>query len=142
MDGRTDALGNDPDAVERAIAEDARAPKADVRLSRAGDGVKVHIDHIPAGGAEARPTWCWPSTEDGLHTRVGGGENAGRYLEHSAVVRSLRVVGTLRRLQSAGYDATVPVSIAPGWRRENLQAVVFVQARASRHILGAASLPL
>lgn len=77
-------------------------------------------------------------TEDNLMTKVGGGENDGRVLHHSAVVRELRRLG---QVHDGAFSATVPLAIEKGWKRNDLRAVVFVQDAASGQIFGAASLP-
>ena len=78
-------------------------------------------------------------TESDLATSVGRGENAGRRLGHVGVARTLSVIGA-----AAGetFKAEPSVSIDGGWRREKLRAVVFVQERASKRVLGAASIKL
>ena len=78
-------------------------------------------------------------TETNLTTSVGAGENHGRTLNHAAVVRELRSLGTL---SSAGFSSSVPLNLGRDWHRENTKAIIFVQESASRHILGAASISL
>ncbi|TAN03322.1 MAG: DUF1223 domain-containing protein [Rhodanobacteraceae bacterium] len=80
-------------------------------------------------------------TEDDLTSHVTRGENASRLLHHDAVVRSMQPVKTLT-LGSGQQTSQVPVPLNSGWRRRNLNVVVFVQARTSRHIVGAELLPL
>ena len=78
-------------------------------------------------------------TESDLSTSVARGENAGRRLGHVGVARTLSVIGA-----AAGetFKAEPLVSIDGGWRREKLRAVVFVQERASKRVLGAAAIKL
>lgn len=78
-------------------------------------------------------------TEDNLMTKVEGGENGGHTLHHSAVVRELRRLGEVK---NGGFSATVPLTIKPEWKRDDLRVVVFVQDGSSGNILGAASRPL
>ena len=40
------------------------------------------------------------------------------------------------------FDSEKTMSIAGGWKREDLRVVVFVQERAHRRVLGAASIKL
>ena len=79
-------------------------------------------------------------TEDQLRSEVRSGENKGRLLAHTAVVRELSVVG------GAGappdLSARSEVTLAPDWQREHLRIVAFIQERASRRVLGAAAVPL
>jgi hypothetical protein len=76
-------------------------------------------------------------TEDSLSTQVGRGENGGRTLRHSGVVRELREIGSLRH---GKFSSAVRVERHSDWKPENLRVVVFVQKAGNREITGAASL--
>ncbi len=139
VDGQAQFVGSDEDAARAAIARAARQPKAQVLLARAGDTLSVRVDHLPASVKNDPAEVLLAVTEGGLSSSVGGGENAGRRLGHSAVVRQLTPLGTV----SGGVFTAAPsVKPASGWRRENLSAVVFVQERGSRRIVGAAEVGL
>ena len=75
-------------------------------------------------------------TEDNLTTKVGGGENGGRVLVHSAVVRELRSLGTL---SNGKFEKTVNVPDKQDWKRDDLRAIVLVQDASDDVIHGAAS---
>jgi len=139
VDGQAQLVGSDGDAARDAIARAARRPKARVTLARAGDALSVRVDQVPppAGGGPADVFLA--ITESGLSSSVGGGENAGRRLSHSAVVRRLTGLGTV---SGGTFSAAPAVRLDSGWRRADLSAVVFVQERASRRIVGAAALKL
>jgi hypothetical protein len=79
-------------------------------------------------------------TETGLHSAVTRCENAGEDLHHAAIVRFLRKIGEAKGDHEPSFagDATVPLKKA--WKHENLRAVVFVQEKKSRRILGAAEI--
>ncbi len=68
------------------------------------------------------------------------GENAGEDLHHAAVVRSMRKIGEAKAdgETSLAGDASVPLQ--KEWKRENLRAVLLVQEKKSRRILGAAEI--
>lgn len=76
-------------------------------------------------------------TERGLITSVQGGENAGRTLRHSSVVRSFGVIGRVDPKGANGGQLVSTLRLPQEWRRENLHAVVFVQERATYRITGA-----
>ena len=76
-------------------------------------------------------------TEDGISTQVGNGENGGRTLQHSGVVRELREVGALR---AGKFSSVVKTGTHADWKSENLHAVIFVQKPGHGDITGAASL--
>jgi hypothetical protein len=77
-------------------------------------------------------------TEDGLETKVVRGENSGRFLAHTGVVRSLNKVG---KSTDKGNVAETLVHLDPAWKRDRLRAVAFLQ-RPSGLIVGAAAVPL
>ncbi len=140
VDGHAEFVGSDDIRARQAIAQAARAPKADVQVAKAsGDLLTVRVDRLPASVKNDAAFVILAVTEDGLSSSVGGGENSGRHLVHSAVVRQLRVLGTT----SGGvFTATPAVSLESDWRRSPLHAVVFVQERGSRRIVGAAEINL
>jgi hypothetical protein len=77
-------------------------------------------------------------TEGDLSTNVPAGENRGRELHHTAVVRVLNRVGSTRE---DGFSGQVHVPLNKAWRAENLRAVIFVQTR-SGEIDGATAVSL
>ena len=135
IDGHSELVGNDERGVRRQLALAARLPKpAQVELSWNSDG-QLQVTIAGAGEDDAKVLLA--ITEDGLSTQVGSGENRGRTLRHSGVVRELREIGSLRRGQ---FSSAVKPSRHSDWKTENLRAVVFVQKSGNRDILGAASL--
>src|SRR5260370_21635046 len=81
-------------------------------------------------------------TETGLHCAVTRGENAGEDLHRAAVVRSMRKIGEAKADGETSFTGDANVSLQKEWKRENLRAVVFVQEKKSRRILGAAEIRL
>jgi hypothetical protein len=76
-------------------------------------------------------------TENGLTTFVPRGENSGRTLRHSSVVRSFGIIGRVKPQGANGGQLVSTLRLPPEWKRENLRAVVFVQERETFHITGA-----
>lgn len=137
--GRYELVGSRRPQLLQAVAAAARAPRATVQLAPAGPGsISLRVSSLPAGTEAA--TVLLALAETGLATQVGRGENAGRLLRHAAVVRSLRPLGTVRA--GGTFAATAPLVLNPSWQAANLRAVVLVQEISSRHLVGAASLPL
>jgi hypothetical protein len=100
VDGQTDVVGSDRRAVERAIAS-ARA-RMNVPLSLSADAGGVHVDIGEGQGSAALLLIGY----DGTHqTAVGRGENAGRKLTESNIVRSFSVLagwnGSAQHVQAA-----------------------------------------
>jgi hypothetical protein len=141
VDGQTELVGSDKAAAKRAIAAAAKAPKAKVQLTRAGDRVRVAVGELPEMSGMAS-VWL-AITEQGLRTAVARGENAGSTLVHAPVVRRLKKLGTIPRWMSGpAFAGESDVAVEPSWKRENLRAVAFVQRHKTLQILGAAALSL
>ena len=139
VDGQTQFVGSDEDEARTAIARAARQPKAQVSVTRVGDTLSVQVDHLPPSAKSDPAEVVLAITEGGLSSSVGGGENAGRRLGHSAVVRRLTPLGTV---SGGAFTAAPALVLSPSWRRGNLSAVVFVQERGSRRIVGASEVGL
>jgi hypothetical protein len=141
VDGQFERVGSDVNAVHRAIRQAARTPTAavDVMFTRAPDAtvhVDVHVD-VPRdvtihGAADVLVA----VTEDNLVSDVRHGENRGRTLRHSAVVRTLMHVGVLTP-QDQAFSTTASVPLPPEWKIENIRVISFVQEQQSRRIVGA-----
>jgi hypothetical protein len=125
IDGTADVVGSERDHVLHAV-QSAAAHTGDavpVRLARAGDDVAIGV----AAGTGAGTVWL--VGYDARHrTPVGRGENAGRTLVESNIVRSLVAVADWRGT-ALDLHRTAPAG-------ERL--AVIVQAKDGR-ILGAAS---
>lgn len=100
--------GRDPSGLPRLPAGDAPA----LRLSRAADRVTAEISPSAAGG---RLAGYWAVLADGLVSRVGAGENAGRTLEHDHVVSHYLPVDPWDA--SAGQQVTLTLPDAGRGRR-------------------------
>jgi len=146
VDGREEFVGGNGNKARDAIIRAARSPKAKIELrSMATDDkdlkLSVRISDVPQVTDGDSADVLLAITENNLRSEVSRGENAGRYLRHSAVVRILSVVGTIRPSQQS-FEAQPTVNTAGGWQRNNLRVVVLVQQQGTRRILGAAALDL
>ena len=146
VDGQHEFVGSRSLAAREAIQKAANQPKAEIALvggansSPGKPGLEVQIQSLD-GISVRGETELWVAvTEKGLQTDVKAGENSGEILKHSAVVRSLRKIDTLRN--PAGYDRQIQVTIDPGWKKENLAVVAFLTEKSTRKIIGAAVTPL
>jgi len=140
VDGKAQFVGGDDDEARAAIARAARQPKADVSVTASGtDAVSVQVAHVPPSAHRDPADVLLAVTEDGLTSSVRGGENAGRRLAYSAVVRRLVPLGTV---QGGAFTARTPLDLSANWRRGRLRAVVLVQERGSRRIIGASEVSL
>jgi hypothetical protein len=137
VDGAAGFVGSDSQKALRAIAEAAKTQKAGVSLSCGGNpsSLIVRIDSVP-GDSDV----VLAITENGLQSNVTRGENRGRVMAHAGVTRNLSIIGRAKKQQP--FSAEPKIVIEKGWRRENLSAVVFLQNRASRRILGAGQIAI
>ena len=148
VDGQTEFVGSNQDRAREAISSAARTPKAAVHVALAanaaekqpnGIGLLVRVENMPAVSSGDTAEVILAITENDLHSQVARGENAGRSLRHIAVVRQFQVIGSVKE---AAFTAEPVVTIANGWKPANLRAVIFVQERASRRVLGAKAIGL
>src|SRR5260370_15403139 len=113
VDGRDEFAGGNANKALDAIIRAARSPKAKVELLAAsvasGSDVtndkdlklSVHISDIPQVTAGDAADVLLAITENNLRSEVSRGENAGRYLRHSAVFRSLPLLGNIAAIQQS-----------------------------------------
>ena len=152
IDGQTEFPGGNKNRARETIAQAAHAPKANVELSllaENADGKKsnaiplsIRVAKLPAVSAGDVAEVMLAITESNLSTNVASGENAGRRLRHASVVRQLSFLGSASSQTDQAFTATPILTLARGLNRRNLRAVVFVQERASRRVLGAAAIGL
>jgi hypothetical protein len=150
VDGQAEFIGSNSSKAQMAIARAAKLPKGDVKIAfaqnaSASDGqavkLKVSVEKLPAATSGDVAEVLLAITESNLSSQVARGENSGRKLGHTAVVRELRSLGQVADA-SKPFEAETMTMLNKEWRRGELRAVVFVQERAHKRILGAAALSL
>ena len=149
VDGRAQFVGSNSSRASSAIATAARDPKAEMTVTLAKRAtsladevpIDIHVANLPSVSAGDTAELMLAITESGLRSNVSRGENSGRKLIHTAVVRKLSNLGLVDST-SGSFSSKASATIEKGWTRNNLKAVVFVQERASRRVLGAASVSL
>jgi len=150
VDGETEFVGSNMAKARAAIARAASMPKATVEIGPAEDQgsashgtnslkLAISVHHLPATKPSESADVMLALTQDGLSSNVTGGENGGRRLTHDAVVRQLSVIGRINPEEGNSFSAYPVINIPGGWNRKTVHAVVFVQGRSSRRVLGAAS---
>jgi hypothetical protein len=150
IDGQTEFNGSAMNKALEAIAKAARSPKADVRIvipetktQKDNQEIRfnVSVKNVPPIDRGDVAEVILALTEDKLSSNVARGENSGRKLAHTAVVREMRALGRVDPATKT-FDSEKTMAIADGWKRDDLRVVVFVQERANRRVLGAAVLNL
>jgi hypothetical protein len=146
VDGTTEFVGSHSDKARDAILKAANKTKIPVAMTPGSsngtdkENISVKVGKLE-GSTKGDAAEVWLAiTETGLHSSVTRGENAGEDLHHASIVRSMRKIGEAKGDSETSFmeDATVPLK--KEWKRENLKAVLFVQEKKSRRILGAAEI--
>ena len=135
VDGAAGFVGSESAQALKTISQAARAAKTPVRIRTEAGLVSIQADAAPRNADVILAV-----TERNLFSQVLKGENAGRRLPHTAVVRQLLVVGRAKRGEP--FAAATGVSLEKSWKAADLRVVVFLQDRSSRKVLGAAEAPL
>lgn len=150
VDGKVEFVGGDRARAMEAISSESRERQADVRIqptgleSSIGQGkisFSVEVSQIPVEDRKKKSLVFLAVTENNLQSSVVGGENSGRTLAHTAVVRELKQIGKMETRPDASFRAEPQIVISKAWKREDLRAVVFVQFQGDHRILGAAESP-
>jgi hypothetical protein len=145
VNGRSQFVGNDAQEAAQEIAKAAGGLKTDVAITPGnpeGKGAQhftVAVGKLAQNtGGDVAEVWL-AVTEDGLHSAVSLGENAGHELHHVATLRSLRKIGVADANGASGFTGDTVVKLNSHWNPENVHVTVFVQQKKSREIVGAAS---
>jgi hypothetical protein len=136
VDGTEQFVGSNAHALAAAVQKEIAIPKQAIAIEGAkwDHGVAQFAIHAnPAAGARVVAVLA----ADAVHSEVARGENAGRTLHHTAVVRALKEfdsnVADGRELKLAGG----PLS-QKGEGSGPVRLVVFLVDRKTGHVLGAA----
>lgn len=138
IDGAKELIGSDEGAAIAAIR--AAQPQAHLPMHvagrRANGAVRMSVE-APAAPAGSEPIDIVVAlVEDGLSSAVARGENKGRTLVHSAVVRRHQIIGALEPEAFVGEGEW---RLNPAWKPAQLRLVAFLQGRKTQRIYGAAS---
>lgn len=137
VDGQAEFVGGDERKAREAIRRAAAKPKVAIEVAKVRDG--LFRVSMPAGGSAGPAAVFAALTEDRLSTDVPRGENAGRRLAHTAVVRELVRLGAT----STGrpFQLERELAVPSGSRRDTLRLVVFLQEESGRRIVGVRRIP-
>lgn len=144
VDGTAGFVGSGGTRARQEIEKAAATRKAKVEISEVSPVqnnsvvFKISVEKLLSAAPKDTAEVILAVTESGLHSSVKAGENVGRELQHSPVLRELKVIGVVGRNGQEGFAAQPVVKLDSRWNLGNLRTVVFVQERKSRHILAAA----
>ncbi|MGB8474215.1 MAG: DUF1223 domain-containing protein [Candidatus Acidiferrum sp.] len=148
VDGNVGFVGSRGRAAIQEIEKAASTRKVKVEISEVSrvQGklavLMISVEKFAGSGPKDTPEVMLAITESGLHSAVSAGENSGKELHHSLILRELKMVGAMGKNGEETFTAQRNVKLDSKWKLENLRAVGFVQARKSRQILGAAEISL
>ncbi len=136
VDGVSQLVGSDADALRAAIAAEAAKPAAGIVLRLESDASKVSVDadvDLPESLRGRRWELRVAVFETGLVTPVGKGENGGKTLRNDYVVRTLTSAGRVEK--PARLKTTL--KLEKGWDRSHLGVAAFLQDPKTFEIRGA-----
>ncbi|MHB8756340.1 MAG: DUF1223 domain-containing protein [Candidatus Acidiferrales bacterium] len=145
VDGQSQFVGSNVREAVAAIEKAEHGPETNVTIGggkmdgKDSENFAVSVGTLEGNAPKDQAEVWLAVVEDGLHSSVTRGENAGHVLYHAAVLRSLHKIGVARANGRASFTGNALVKFKSNWKRENLRVVVFVQEKKSRAILGAAS---
>ena len=134
IQGAFDSTGSDRSKVLRKIAEAKKLDHLAVKISRAGDGLRITV---PGGDIRDRAV-VWLAVFDNRHdTEIKRGENSGQILRYHNVVRGMTQIGAWT---GQPLDIVTKAGDMPALGRDS--CAVIVQSLKTGRILGAARLDL
>jgi hypothetical protein len=137
VDGSSEFVGSDPELARKAIARALAVPKIAVRMSAISvDAGNILHAHVETGAVPSDAEVVVAIALNHAESEVLRGENGGRTLTHTAVVRRMVKIGTAR--PGLAFAQDVQVKLEPGLTRDNLRVIAFVQEIHQGRILGAA----
>jgi hypothetical protein len=148
VDGTAGFVGSRGGTARQEIEKAATNRKARVEISQVSPVanksvvLKVSIEKSLSVSQKDTAEVIMAITESGLRSSVKGGENNGKELQHSPVLREFRVIGAVGKSGEEGFTSQPSVKLDAKWNAANLRAVVFIQEKKSRRILGVAAIRL
>jgi len=142
VDGAAELVGSDERLALEAIGKAAAQPRLPVAVNASvhgSDAIRIAVEGPGRADRTEAIDIVAVLVEDRLVSAIRRGENSGKTLSHSAVVRRHQVVGTLEREPFVGEGEW---RLNKTWVRENLRVIAFVQGRKTRRIYGAVSAPI
>lgn len=135
VDGTSEFVGSDERQAESAIEKAASAPKVDIKVTGQSRDGKMEL-HVEASGISGKAADIYlVLAQNSATSQVARGENAGRTLNHVAVAREFRQIGTLEPGKSFSKD--VSLELKPELAHDlHLRTVVFAQERGTGRVLG------
>jgi hypothetical protein len=148
VDGTAGFVGSRGGTARQEIEKAAATRKAKVEISEVSPiqnnsvALRISVEKLLSVPPKDTAEVILAVTESGLHSSVKAGENAGKELQHSPVLRELKVIGVFGKNGQEGFAAQPSVKLDAKWNVGNLHAIIFVQEKKSRRILAAGAIRL
>jgi hypothetical protein len=147
IDGEAQFPGTDMQKAQAAVNTAMNSPETQVTVTQDKSDAKEGDFKISVGKLEGSDPGDTPEvwiavTEDGLHSNVDRGENAGHTLYHAAVLRYLHKIGTAQGSGDDAFTGDARVKFNSKWNAKDLNIVAFVQDKKSLKIVGATQIKL
>jgi hypothetical protein len=139
VDGHLEFVGSDERRASQAIEQAAKATKARVSITLVSSDNKATVIHVEAGplssATDTQSAGVFLAIADNSdESQVSGGENAGRRLQHVAVLRKLTRIGAVDG--SAEFSRDINLDLNPK-NHVNVRIIVIVQETEVGRVLGA-----
>jgi hypothetical protein len=143
--GGWQCVGSDSRCIARAVAAARSAPPiGQVNLGISLGDAAPRILHVKVDAQMLRTTESGPLMvmlaicENGLVSKIGGGENGGRELTYDYTLRKLLPAFELTAAQAASVTKELNIDLDPSWSVDHLGVVAFIQDTESFRIESAA----
>ncbi len=148
VDGAVGLVGSDREGVLEAVESARKKPKAAILLTAGvsdepSGQIPIRIRVEPSRAHAGKPVDILVAlTEDRLVSDVGRGENAGRRMKHTGVVRWTTSLGEWDLFASEGVTRTVQIPLGNDWKRRYLNVVAWLQEHSCGPAVGAARMAI
>src|SRR5215467_6995070 len=131
VDGRSQFVGSDARTADSAIRAATKHPSSAIHIAEEGGSAIIDVGPLPAGTARKAAVYAAYAADSGTQD-VLRGENKGRRLNHVAIVKELKQIGTVD--DRTAFQARIPIDAAS-------RLIVFVQEFGNGPVWGAAMRP-
>ncbi len=149
VDGAVGLVGSDRNSVLEAVESARKEPKATILLSTAGVSdepagqIPIRVRVEPSRAHAGKPVEILVAlAEDRVVSDVRRGENAGRRLKHTGVVRWTTSLGEWDLFASEGVTRTVQIPLGDDWKRRHLNVVAWLQGHSCGGAVGVARMAI
>jgi len=133
VDGRLEVVGNNSAKLQAAIQRAVKEKKIPLSLQVSRSGEKIHVELQTGEGVASAVQLYLALAEDAVQSQVSAGENGGRMLAHTAVVRSLTQAGKF----DSENRLTADLKTSARWGK-HLRVIAFLAEHDGGKIIGAA----